>query len=364
MSLYDILDKNSHEQEESDLLVQLPQHFRCASHTLDLIAKDDVEKMVQNSPSNFKKLYRKAMGKCSSLWSKQNMSNRVAEKIHNTLDVYLRTPNKTRWNCIYDSLLQIKNIFSDSNGHNKMSNIMDFCEIQRFTNQEIQLIQEYCEVMTPLAHSLDFLQGEESMFMGYLLPTLYALDKKLTTLKQKNMNFCSPLVNAVKSSVQTRFSAIWEKKELILASCLLPRFKLLWLDGVKRFSAEASLKSLFESVDHRSSSGPCEMESSRTTTGEFKEDFFCLPVESNRVTSSGIEELELYLKSQSRELSLLLLYPSVLKAFLELNTPLPSSAPVERLFSTGSNVITEKRYKLGDLLFEKLVLLKQNKVEV
>jgi len=60
---------------------------------------------------------------------------------------------------------------------------MDFCEIQRFTNHEVQLIQEYCEMMTLLVESLDFSgQGEDSIFMGYLLPTLYVLDKKLIIL--------------------------------------------------------------------------------------------------------------------------------------------------------------------------------------
>lgn len=77
-----------------------------------------------------------------------------------------------------------------------------------------------------------------------------------------------------------------------------------------------------------------------------------------------MEELELYLKCQSKELNVLLLYPAVLKVFLELNIPIPSSAPVERLFSTGSNVITQKRHKLGDMLFEKLVLLKQNNIGI
>lgn len=163
------------------------------------------------------------------LWTKQHMSNIISEKIHDVLEVYLKTPNKTRWNCTYDSLLQIKNILLGPNGHNKMNNIMDFCEIQRFTNQEIQLIQEYCEIMTPIAESLDFLQGEEGMFMGYLLPTLYALDKKLIILQQKTMIYCGTLVNTIITSIKTRFSTLWEKKELILASCLLLRFKLLWL---------------------------------------------------------------------------------------------------------------------------------------
>ena len=61
------LDKSSHEQEESDLLVPLPQHFRCACHTQGILAKNDVEKMVEISGTSFKKIYRKAMGKCSLL---------------------------------------------------------------------------------------------------------------------------------------------------------------------------------------------------------------------------------------------------------------------------------------------------------
>jgi len=132
--------------------------------------------------------------------------------------------------------------------------------------------------------------------------------------------------------------------------------------------ANTWLRSHFENMDYISSSEARETESltclaSTGSTTTFKEDFFCLPVNNNNsVTSSSIEELESYLKSQSKELSMLLVYPTVLKAFLEFNTPLLSSAPVERLFSTGSNVMTQKRHKLSDSLFEKLVLLKQNKV--
>lgn len=87
------------------------------------------------------------------------MSNLIAEKMHDILEIYLKTPNKTIWNCTYDSLLQIQNIMIisnghikiffilvSSNGHTKMINLMDFCEIQRFTNEEIQLILEYCEL--------------------------------------------------------------------------------------------------------------------------------------------------------------------------------------------------------------------------
>lgn len=54
INLFDILENITHEQEEVDSFIQLPPHFRCVSHTLDLIAKNDVDKMVQSSDTTFK----------------------------------------------------------------------------------------------------------------------------------------------------------------------------------------------------------------------------------------------------------------------------------------------------------------------
>lgn len=83
---------------------------------------------------------------------------------------------------------------------------------------------------------------------------------------------------------------------------------------------------------------------------------FCLPVTKKNQTLNVVENC---LNSESQEISSLFMY---LILFLEYNTPLPSSAPVERLFSTDSIVMTVKRFKLSDDLFEQLVILKQNKV--
>jgi len=96
-------------------------------------------------------------------------------------------------NCMYDALLQIKMLTSNHDGINKINRILDFCEILRFTFQEMTLLQEYCDVMEPLADTLDFLQSEKGIFMGYLLPTLYALKIKLTELEKKNLIYCSEL---------------------------------------------------------------------------------------------------------------------------------------------------------------------------
>jgi len=359
VDLFDILNSTSALEQESDTFIQLPPHYRCTSHTLDLIAKSDVDKII-NTNSNFKKFYRKMIGKCSAMWSKQNMSPLAAEKIHETLGVYFKTPNKTRWNCMYDALLQLKNILNAQNGLDKINQVLDYCEIQRFTLQEIQLMNEYCDVMSPLADTLDFLQGEESMYMGFLLPSLYALEKKLKAIDNKKLVYCTPLLQIIIESIKTRFEPIWKKNELILASCLIPRFKLIWLDKYNQCLAEQNLKTLFYCTENDENE---TSDSSDTTNKQFDkaQHFFCLPL-NNQPKSSSADEIKMYLKSPLNEINMLLSYPKVMKFFLEYNTPMPSSAPVERLFSTGSNVMTVKRYRLGDELFEKLVLLKQNKI--
>lgn len=83
----------------------------------------------------------------------------------------------------------------------------------------------------------------------------------------------------------------------------------------------------------------------------------CLPSKSD-------EELLNFLKNKNTDLKSLFAFPKVLIKFIQFNTGLPSSAPVERLFSTGGNIMTSKRHRLSDNCFENLVLLKQNNMYV
>ena len=71
-------------------------------------------------------------------------------------------------------------------------------------------------------------------------------------------------------------------------------------------------------------------------------------------------EYSQYLEDPAIELSMLHKYPNVKALFLKYNTRIPSSAPVEHLFSFGGLIHTAKRNRLSDKMFETLLMLKAN----
>lgn len=74
-----------------------------------------------------------------------------------------------------------------------------------------------------------------------------------------------------------------------------------------------------------------------------------------------MNELDLFLNDNDRDLISLNKYPRIKDLFFRFITALPSSAPVERLFSAGPLVLTIRRNRLSDELFETLLILKVHK---
>lgn len=72
----------------------LPPHHRCASHTLNLVATRDSEKAL--SDVIYKRQMRSTFAKMQGLWKQQNRKSVVADTVHDTFNLYINVPNKTR----------------------------------------------------------------------------------------------------------------------------------------------------------------------------------------------------------------------------------------------------------------------------
>lgn len=273
----------------------------------------------------------------------------MVDKIKDICGVYLKTPVVTRWNSTFDSVYQLVTLLKD--GSEKINQCLDYCNLQRLTDDEIKFLDEYCQVMKPLAKSLDILQSDVGMYMGYLLPVLNSLQEKLENIKNK-LTDCQPLVTAIQQGLNQRFCTTFEKKELIIASCLHPKFKMNWLGGEKRKAAESYLEDILGIRSNENSPN--------SNKNDDYDDFFIFHRQST-TPESGEEELQQFLKSQRSDLILLQDFPKLKKLFIKFNTALPSSASVERLFSIGNSVLSPFRGRLNDDLMEYQLLLKINK---
>lgn len=142
---------------------------------------------------------------------------------------------------------------------------------------------------------------------------------------------------------------MYKKKELIIAACLHPKFKLNWLTGDDKTLAASYLEDLL---------GICSNGSSPDVKQTDSDDNFfnfCQKIHSEE------EELQQYLKSNDTNIEILHNYLKLKKHFINYNTPLPSSASVERLFSCGGAVLTPQRGRLNNDTMEHQLLLKINK---
>ena len=122
------------------------------------------------------------------------------------------------------------------------------------------------------------------------------------------------------------------------------------MDWGKRDSSWLDVKAEFERL--------VSNESSTTRPVEVTEDDEFFGVLFDRRVS---DELEKWKSADNTDLKCLNDFPTVRRLFLKFNTPVPSSAAAERLFSVARDVLTIKRGRLSDENFENQLLLKCNR---
>uniref|UniRef100_A0A8C1R4X3 Hermes trasposase DNA-binding domain-containing protein n=1 Tax=Cyprinus carpio TaxID=7962 RepID=A0A8C1R4X3_CYPCA len=292
---------------ESDETFSLPPHLHCASHTLNLIAKNDPEKWM-TSNNDCKAVYRSALAKCAALWTKTCRSTVASDQVEDVLKRKLIIPTATRWNSTHEALSLITEI-----PIRDLNTIFSRLSVKSITEREYQFLKEYCAVLSPLAAALDILHGEDDCYYGTLLPTLEILMSKLLALKDAYY--------FISQTIKDRFASVLESKDALMAAATMPKLKVPL-------------------------SPPVTM-----TFFEFEEEF----------SYTAETEVMEYLKMPGSDWEVLSRFPRINEIAKQYNTPIPSSTPVERLFSLGSIVLTPRRNRLSDKRFERLLLMRYNR---
>lgn len=332
----------------NDVSDDIPEHFRCAAHTLSLIAKVDSEKAMTPG-TEYYKLHRSSFGKLQAIWNKFKRSTKFADFYHERFDKVLITPVETRWNSTFDSVVRVLELFEED--PEAFCAIMVEAKTRPVTLDEVAFLKEYKIVNEPIARALDYLQGEQYMFMGYLIPTMTSVKTHLGTARTK-VNTCKPLVDVMLEAVQQRFGALLEDRKAIISSTYLPAFKLFWIDDPEEKAK--SKKLLLEEVMKIDPQAQ-PLEPSASTSG----DFF---PKRPRMVDTPEEEVDRFLADVSCDTKSVLAYRRVREVFRKFNTNIPSSAPSERLFSHGKFVFRPNRHRMHDSNFEMQLLMKINKV--
>ena len=143
-------------------------------------------------------------------------------------------------------------------------------------------------------------------------------------------------------------------KDALLAAVSCPKFKLRWLRDASR---RERVKELLTAECHKTApvaQSPTSVPTTSASQGEM--DFFNFEAKTEE-TNSAEKEVTDYLRS-AYDLQILHQFSNIKMIFLKYNSPTPSSAPVEQLFSLGGLVLTPRRNRLSDKRFEKLLLMR------
>ncbi|KAJ7984492.1 hypothetical protein DPEC_G00355380 [Dallia pectoralis] len=221
--------------------------------------------------------------------------------------------------------------------------------VKCFKGQEYQFLHEYCTAMKPLTVALDILQGD--CHYGTLLPTLEVLMQKTLAVKDALSSRCHS------AGYPDSFCCCADDKDALLAAVSCPTFKLRWLkDAGRRERVKELLRAECRHTTATAAQSPASVPT--TSASRSEREFFTFEAESEDTYSAENEIMD-YLRS-AHDLQILDKFSNIKNIFLKYNTPTPSSAPVERLFSLGGLVLTPRRNRLSDKTFEKLLLMRYN----
>ncbi|XP_047213323.1 uncharacterized protein LOC124863119 [Girardinichthys multiradiatus] len=340
-------------EPEQDMLLFLPPVQHCASHTLEQIVTEDFWQAISQGPMC--QLHYSSMTKVFSIWSKCHhlqVGMGAAEEIGK---MALVVPAVIRWNVEYCAVQRIVSL-----SERELTELCARLEVARLQAEEMAFLKEYVTVFHPLAFALELFQAEQKCYLGLVIPTVLSLKNKLNEQKDA-ANYFSDVINTIVVAIDVRFQEFFSSTEAKIATATTPQFRLWWMAASEREEMCSLL------ATEASQMVPCDVAEANTShilsTIESEDDFFSYgsAKTSTQIQQRGVmEEIRKYVEGTGKSLECLQDFPRVKQLFLKYNTTLPSSAPVQRLFSQKGNLMTSQRNFLTDDYFERIQLLRYN----
>jgi hypothetical protein len=277
-------------------------------------------------------------------------------------------PGETRWNSFHNALKDVLKI------REKNIELCTALNLHRsFSTSDFTYIDEFVRCTDPLAKALNILQEEQYAYFGITVPTVIGLRRHLQKLTETTFEFCGPISESLLSSVCTRFEEFLNfsttaSSNAGVATLSHPEFKKKWFSCIPETSQYKVLGAFQDAVlsvtrQHATADPtPQPTESVSNPEANFF-DFGPNSTTSDHISSAvTCAELEVaqFFTDSNPDLTMLNNYLNVKAVFLRYNTPLPSSGPVERLFSYATITDMPKANRLSDKNFEKRVVLKAN----
>ena len=348
----------------------LLEHHPCAAHTLNLSVNDGIKQNEELLEIINK--CRKIVGffKSSVLASDQLEKNQISA---GTTILRPKQDVPTRWNSqlyMLRRLIEIKLTMTQT--------LNDLSKIHlELSNEEWSIINDAVQILDPFELITKELSGEKFVTSSLIIPLIEGCIFALNLLKPVTETGNSLKNNFVDKIIPERFNFIYEKKNLIMATALDPRFKLNGFDKeshkmLARRYLKDELDKILENIppnSETSSTSDLNVTQSTSTIWQHLEQKRIQHNTTATVNLTSERILERYFEMRLEERNVDPIFwwdekklhlPELYKLSKQVLIIPATSVPSERIFSKAGMLCNDKRNRLTPKHVNEILFLNFN----